>query len=193
MIFCSGGGFDHTNDMSLRESCLGRNRRMIECRITVCQMYCIVYKVIFVDTYYLYCLGPEGCSTLYDPYFFPWRKKDFLQQQKPTSTNIASWSISEALTAAPGITWFPCFRICLHRQIQDLHIGRFRYLNILIESGNFTPSLARTDLAQAPSIGTWKIGMFVYDIIGWYLFYICINHTEAYIFPSFIYIPKFLS
>ena len=29
--------------------------------------------------------------------------------------------------------------------------------------------------------------MYVHDIIGWYLIYIYLNHTEAYIFPSFIY------
>lgn len=31
--------------------------------------------------------------------------------------------------------------------------------------------------------------MYVYDIIGWYLIYIYLNHTETYMFPSFIYIP----
>lgn len=29
--------------------------------------------------------------------------------------------------------------------------------------------------------------MYVHDIIGWYLIYIYLNHTEAYIFPSFVY------
>lgn len=82
MIFCSGRVLIIQMTCH-KELCLGRLRGVIECRITVCQIYCIVYKVI-LWFYYLYCLGPEGYTTVYDPLPFCHRKKkDLCHQQKP--------------------------------------------------------------------------------------------------------------
>lgn len=166
-----------------KELCLGRLRGVIECRITVCQIYCIVYKVIF---WYILFVLPWSSGVQYSIWpltFLSPKKKDLLPPTKASSTNIASSWISESLTVAfhdfhvSGFVCIDRFRICIYRKIQVLEYSD--------RIGEFHPFISK----NRPNTGSEHRNLKDWYVCTWYYWLV----FDLHLFKSYwsIHFSKF--